>query len=569
MLKILDLFSGVGGFSYGFEMTKHFKCVGHIEFDKQIANSFAKNHPDVISFVGDIKDISPLQVKEKIGDVDVIIGGPPCQGFSLKGKRKGLDDERNFLFKEYIKFVEYFNPKYFVLENVVAMLSDSNGYFKEEIKKAFEELGYFVSVGILNSLNFGVPQNRKRAIFIGSSISPISLPKGSSNIVTTWDAISDLAYLESGEGEFESEYKLPIQSEYQKIMRKNSFKLYNHKATKHSNIALDRLKRIPPECGKEYLTEKISSTFGQTWGRLEKNKPSPTIITRFDTPSNGKNSHPYLHRAITPREAARIQSFPDDFIFYGSKSSVIKQIGNAVPPLMAKEIATHIFKHYTNVNLNINNIYCLDAIQLLKQLKDNQVDLLLTDIPYEKVNKKSNGLRNLDKKDANTMTFNLDEFLKEVFRVTKGSGYIFCGKEQVSQIYQFFDEKGISTRLMIWEKTNPSPMNCQYIWMSGIETFVYFKKRKATFNEHYKNSVIRFPNGSSKIHPTQKPLKLFEYLIEVSSNKGDLICDPFVGSGTTAIAAKKLCRNYICSDINEKYVNISKERINEVKQSIE
>lgn len=215
--------------------------------------------------------------------------------------------------------------------------------------------------------------------------------------------------------------------------------------------------------------------------------------------------------------------------------------------------------------IKVNKIYKMDGVELLKNIEKNKIDLLLTDIPYEKVNKKSNGLRVLDKKDANTMTFDLDEFLNEVFRVTKGSGYIFCGKEQVSQIYQFFDEKGVSTRLMIWEKTNPSPMNCQYIWMSGIETFVYFKKRGAVFNEHYKNSVVRFPNGSSKIHPTQKPLKLFEYLMEVSSNKGDLVCDPFVGSGTTAVAAKKLNRNYICSDINEKYVKIAKERVNETK----
>ena len=331
--------------SYGFEMAG-FECVAGVEYDENISKSFAKNHPNAYAFCGDIRNLDLEEIKAKIGDIDVIIGGPPCQGFSLKGKRRGLDDERNFLFKEYIKFVEIFKPKYFVLENVVAMLSDSGGFFKNEIKKAFENLGYFVDVGILNSVNFGVPQNRKRAIFIGSNIAPIKLPQNSiSKPVTVWDAISDLAYLDSGEGEFESEYKYPAQTKYQKEMRKNSKKLYNHKATNHSKIAIERLKKIPPECGKEYLNERITSTFGQTWGRLEKDKPSPTIITRFDTPSNGKNSHPFLHRAITPREAARLQSFPDDFIFYGPKSSIIKQIGNAVPPLMAKGIAMHILNH--------------------------------------------------------------------------------------------------------------------------------------------------------------------------------------------------------------------------------
>jgi DNA modification methylase len=212
----------------------------------------------------------------------------------------------------------------------------------------------------------------------------------------------------------------------------------------------------------------------------------------------------------------------------------------------------------------LKKVLHIDAIELLQSLDANKIDLLLTDIPYEYVNKSSNGLRNLDKGDANTKTFELPIFLDEVYRITKGSGYIFCGKEQISEIFDFFNKKGVTTRLMIWEKTNPSPMNCQYTWMSGIESFIYFKKPKATFNEHYKNSVVRFPNGRGKVHPTEKPLQLFEYLIEVSSNKGDLICDPCMGSGTAAVAAKKLGRNYIVGDISEKYYKLAITRINEI-----
>lgn len=348
-MKVLDLFSGVGGLSYGFEMAG-FEISGAIDFDKSIADSMKKNHKNTEMFIGDIRNIKPNYVKSRIGKVDVIIGGPPCQGFSLKGKRKGFDDERNFLFKEYIKYIKFFKPLFFVLENVPTILSEKEGFFKEAILKEFSKIGYKnVAVGVLRASDFGVPQNRRRAIFLGSLNSKISLPK--SNVkkqVTVWDAISDLAYLNSGEGEFESSYKRKAESIYQKEMRSRSKKLYNHVATNHSAIALDRLRRIPPEQGKEHLTEKISSTFGQTWGRLEKNKPSPTIVTRFDTPSNGKNSHPFLHRSITSREAARIQSFPDDFIFYGNKSSVIKQIGNAVPPLLGKAIAEHILKNVKN-----------------------------------------------------------------------------------------------------------------------------------------------------------------------------------------------------------------------------
>lgn len=214
------------------------------------------------------------------------------------------------------------------------------------------------------------------------------------------------------------------------------------------------------------------------------------------------------------------------------------------------------------LKINTNEVYNLDAIKLLKIIDDAAIDLFLTDIPYEKVNKKSNGLRKLDKGRANTKTFELKDFLPEVDRVTKGSGYIFCGKEQVSEIFSYFNERKYTTRLMIWEKSNPNPMNCQHVWMSGIETFVYFKKSKAVFNEHYKNSVIKFPNGGSKIHPTEKPLKLFSYLVEVSSNKGDLVCDPCVGSGTTAVAAKKLGRNFLVGDISNEYHKLTKRRLN-------
>lgn len=345
-LKVLDLFAGVGGLSYGFQMAG-FEIAGAIEYDKSFAQSMKKNHKNTEIFTKDIKEIKPTDVKKVIGNVDIIVGGPPCQGFSLKGQRGGIDDKRNFLFKEYVKYVDFFKPKYFVLENVPTILSSNDGYFKDQIIKEFTKLGYKVNCGILNASDFGVPQNRRRAIFIGTKNGKEILLPEKKNIkkVTVWDAISDLAYLNSNEGSFESNYKIKPKSDFQKELRKNSKKLFNHQATNHSVVALDRLKRIPPEKGKEYLTEKISSTFGQTWGRLEKNKQSPTIVTRFDTPSNGKNSHPFLHRAITAREAARIQSFPDDFIFYGNKTSVNKQIGNAVPPLLGKAIAEQILKH--------------------------------------------------------------------------------------------------------------------------------------------------------------------------------------------------------------------------------
>ncbi len=272
----------------------------------------------------------------------MIIGGPPCQGFSQKGKRKSINDPRNFLFQYYYKVVSLIKPKYFVMENVPNLLTSENGYFKREIENLFGNIGYKITADVLNASDFGVPQNRKRAVIIGRlGEYALQLPNPQSQKITIWDAISDLAYLNSGEGAEIQEYKLEPRSEYQILLRKGSSHLYNHIATKHSELAIERLKLIPPNKGKEVLPVEhlTKSIYSGTWSRMIKDDVSVTITTRFDTPSSGRFTHPYLNRAITVREAARIQSFPDTFIFYGTKTSQMKQVGNAVPPLLAKAIA--------------------------------------------------------------------------------------------------------------------------------------------------------------------------------------------------------------------------------------
>lgn len=346
--KVLDLFCGAGGFSYGMDKNPHFHTVVALDFDEKAAETFKRNMPYANVLVGDITDAS---VKEKVINlsrqmgVNMIIGGPPCQGYSMKGKKLGLKDPRNFLFREYLSMVKELQPEIFVIENVKGLLLASNGWFKEEILKAIEELGYNVEYGVLNASDFGVPQARERAIFICSRKKPIPLPTPEvREHVTVREAISDLSYLESGEGDFEQEYSTEVQSDYQTLMREGSERLYNHKASNHKQIAIDKLKMIPPESGKEFLPSEMhgNQKFKTTWGRLKWDDVSPTIDTRFDASSNGTNNHPYLNRAITPREAARIQSFDDKFIFYGSKVYIRKQIGNAVPPLLAKAIADQI-----------------------------------------------------------------------------------------------------------------------------------------------------------------------------------------------------------------------------------
>lgn len=354
--RILDLFSGAGGMSKGMDMVDGFETVVASDYNKTALQTFKKNFPKTEIVYGDILDDKvKLEIikKSKEKKVNMIIGGPPCQGFSNKGKKLGLKDPRNFLFLEYLDMVDKLKPEIFVIENVKSMLNAVNGYFIEQIKSKISTLRYNMTYGVLTSSDYGVPQKRQRAIIIAfkKGIPKLPLPY-SINQVTVRDAISDLSYLNSGEGAFEQNYKFDAQTDYQKFLRKNSKKLYNHQATNHSEQALYKLSLIPPEKGKEFLPKEMrgKQKFKTTWGRLKWDSLSPTIDTRFDTPSNGTNSHPFLNRAITPREAARIQSFPDDFVFYGNKTNVTKQIGNAVPPLMAMAIATSIKEQkYDNI----------------------------------------------------------------------------------------------------------------------------------------------------------------------------------------------------------------------------
>ena len=212
--------------------------------------------------------------------------------------------------------------------------------------------------------------------------------------------------------------------------------------------------------------------------------------------------------------------------------------------------------------MEINKIIHGDCIGIMSEMEDNSVDFTLTDIPYDVVNRESNGLRDLDKGKADILTFNLEKFLNEVYRLSKNSITIFCGKEQFSFIYEWFANKKGTVRPIIWEKSNPSPMNGQYVYLSGVEFAVWFKKRGAkTFNAHCKNTVLKHPNGSRKIHPTEKNHKLLEELILDNSNEGDIIFDPCFGSGSTLLVAKNNNRNYIGVELEEEYYNIAKERL--------
>ena len=206
-------------------------------------------------------------------------------------------------------------------------------------------------------------------------------------------------------------------------------------------------------------------------------------------------------------------------------------------------------------------VYQSDAVALMAGIPDNAVNLFLTDIPYQRVNKPSGGLRKLDKTYANELDFSPLQLVEQAVRITKGNAVIFCGKEQFSELYQYCDENGLTTRMIIWEKTNPMPMNGQRVLLSGVECAVHFRKPKATYHGHCRNTVFRYPNGSSRRHPTEKPLALFKELIQLMTNPKDLVCDPCVGAGTTAVACQELDRQFIVGDNNPECIQTTNHRL--------
>lgn len=363
MIKVIDLFSGCGGFSHGFSMAGY-NITTAVEFDKEIAKSYQSNHKTTKMIVDDIKNVDNNNIF-KINDADVIIGGPPCQGFSMAGARirEGfIDDPRNYLFKHYINIVKIVKPKIFIMENVKGLMTSNNGEILKEIKTSFNSMSdvkYNIQYFIAKTKDFGIPQNRERIIIIGSQYNydlQNEIIKTKDEIIKTiptffdnvsvWDAISNLPE-PSLTGDVSN---IKPNSPYQEFLHSTLSETYNHIKTNHSTQTLNRIKKIKINENFTKLNENIKSIHSGSYGRLDPNDISPTITTRFDTPSGGRFIHPYEHRTITQREAARIQSFPDDFKFIGTKSSINTQIGNAVPPKLAFFLAILVRRIYETKN---------------------------------------------------------------------------------------------------------------------------------------------------------------------------------------------------------------------------
>lgn len=336
---VIDLFCGCGGLSQGFIDAGYEISLGIDKWPDAI-ETFNFNHKSSKGIVADLLEINPstFSKNENINKVDVIIGGPPCQGFSIAGKRI-IEDERNQLYKTFVNFVEYFEPKAFLMENVPNIMSMGKGAIKNQIIKDFENLGYKVSSQILLASDYGVPQNRKRAFFIGLKNGvefEFPIPTTSNNKISSKEAISDLTEHTISDGK---PYLNKHQSTYQKQMRNGNKVVFNHQITEHKEKTVEIISMVPDGGNYKNLPKELHETrkVNIAWTRLNSQKPSFTIDT-----GHRHHFHYEFNRVPTVRESARIQSFPDDFIFQRSKTSQYKQVGNAVPPVLAKVLAEKI-----------------------------------------------------------------------------------------------------------------------------------------------------------------------------------------------------------------------------------
>lgn len=346
-MNVVDLFCGCGGLSLGFEMGGANILLG-VDNNAAAIETFKKNHNNSEAICGDIEKISLNEIDDLIKgqSVDIIIGGPPCQGLSLSGPRK-FEDARNRLFRSFVRISEHLKPKVIILENVPGIISLFKGHVKNEIIKEFKTIGYNIDYKVLNSADYGVPQIRKRAIFIGvrSDIcTPITFPipeYKTDNYITCEQALNDLHELDDIIMPESFEYASSASNSYQKLMRHGNRKVNNHLITKHQEKVKNTIALVPEGGNYKNLPEHLRNTrnFNVAWTRYHSQKPSPTIDT-----GHRHHFHYRYNRVPTVRENARLQSFPDSFKFYGNKTEQYKQVGNAVPPLLGLALAKEIIK---------------------------------------------------------------------------------------------------------------------------------------------------------------------------------------------------------------------------------
>lgn len=352
-INVIDMFCGCGGLSLGFIQSGYNVLLG-IDNEESALNTFRENHNGAKGINMDLFDDNFVyEIEKQIGDekIDVIIGGPPCQGFSLTGSRDE-DDERNKLYLSVYKAVKYFQPEAFLIENVPGIATMYKGKAKEHIMELFLDLGYDVKFDILLAADYGVPQMRRRAFFVGLKNGTFDFPEKThtpETYVTCGDAISDLPPLIDDLGMESVEYPTLAKTKYQEDMRENSKYIYNHIATNHTDHVKNVISQVPEGGNHKDLPPGVgdSRKFNEAWTRYHSKKPSKTIDT-----GHRNHFHYKYNRVPTIRENARLQSFPDNFKFYGTKTQQNRQVGNAVPPLLAKVLADQIKKYLVRGEFN-------------------------------------------------------------------------------------------------------------------------------------------------------------------------------------------------------------------------
>lgn len=383
LFSTIDLFCGAGGITEGFRQAGY-SCLYGNDCMPEAVETFSFNHPEAWGDARDIEDVNPVEVRKRLGigkgELDVLAGGPPCQGFSINAPERFLHDPRNKLFKDYVRFLEEFEPKAFLFENVPGLLSLGDGKVFRRILSEFEGLGYHVTDKILFAAHYGVPQERWRLILLGSRLGEIAPPEpthyatGRANFrggntmtfrltdsdkerllpaVTVAEAIGDLPRLEMGEGSEVVRYADEPASEYARTMRNSEGTTFNHFAAKLSKQNAERMKYVKPGGSWRDIPHRLlpkgmqrarKSDHTKRYGRLHNKRLAGTVMTKCD-PHWGSVFLPDQERSLTVREAARFQSFPDTYKFLGPRVSQYEQVGNAVPMLMAKAIALQIRAH--------------------------------------------------------------------------------------------------------------------------------------------------------------------------------------------------------------------------------
>ena len=353
--RCLDLFCGAGGLSCGLHMAG-IQTVAGIDFDAAAIDTFNVNGMGK-GLVADIEKITSEEIRKLCGgNIDLVVGGPPCQGFSLSGHRDE-NDKRNRLYKSFVRIVRDMKPEGFVLENVPGLVSLFGGKVRDRIIQEFSELGYHVKYQIMRASDYGVPQHRRRVVFVGFLHKKFEFPRPTHyehptgrqiQMVSCREALQDLPRLSTSDylgSEFQ-DYVTPPTNAYQRLMRAHSDVVLNHIAAHHSNFVRETIALVPAGMNYKSLPENLRSTrnFHVAWTRFPADEPSPTIDT-----GHRHHFHYQECRVPTVRECARLQSFPDDFRFTGNKTQQFRQVGNAVPPLMARAIGRALIKAFTNV----------------------------------------------------------------------------------------------------------------------------------------------------------------------------------------------------------------------------